>query len=383
MNPVMSFADVHAAHPWDDVLSSVHKKTEADVQRALARAAQGTCDLEDFKALISPAASNHLEALAKLSHDRTRQRFGRTIQLFAPAYLSNECQNICTYCGFSAGNKVARRTLNPAEILREAGALKKLGFDHLLLLTGESNKVDVDYFASALDTLRPYFSSLSMEVQPLETDDYTRLRQHGLNAVFVYQETYHRETYNIHHPKGKKSDFAWRLDAPDRIGAAGVHKIGLGALFGLEDWRTECFFTALHLQWLERKHWRSRFSVSFPRLRPHEGNLQPKVEMTDRDLVQAICAFRIFNGELELTLSTRESPAFRDRAFKLGVTSMSAGSRTNPGGYSEGKEASLEQFEIEDDRAPSEVAAMLRNAGYETVWKDWDPSYDQSETVIA
>ena len=383
MNPVMSFADVHAAHPWDDALSSVHTKTEADVQRTLARAAKGTCDLEDFKALISPAAAPHLEVLAKLSHDRTRQRFGRTIQLFAPAYLSNECQNICTYCGFSAGNKVARRTLNPAEILREAGALKKLGFDHLLILTGESNKVDVDYFASALDTLRPHFSSLSMEVQPLETDDYVRLRQHGLNAVFVYQETYHRETYNIHHPKGKKSDFAWRLDAPDRIGAAGVHKIGLGALFGLEDWRTECFFTALHLQWLERKHWRSRFSVSFPRLRPHEGNLQPKVEMTDRDLVQAICAFRIFNGELELTLSTRESPAFRDSAFKLGITSMSAGSRTNPGGYSEGKEASLEQFEIEDDRTPGEVATMLRDSGYETVWKDWDPSYDQSETVIA
>jgi 2-iminoacetate synthase len=379
----MSFADVHAAYPWDNVLSSVHSKTEADVQRSLIRAAQGICELEDFKALISSAAAPHLEALAKLSHDRTRQRFGRTIQLFAPAYLSNECQNICTYCGFSAGNKVARRTLNPAEILREAGALKKLGFDHLLILTGESNKVNVDYFASALDTLRPYFSSLSMEVQPLENDEYVRLRQHGLNAVFVYQETYHRETYNIHHPKGKKSDFAWRLDAPDRIGEAGVHKIGLGALFGLEDWRTECFFTALHLQWLERKHWRSRFSVSFPRLRPHEGNLQPKVEMTDRDLVQAICAFRIFNGELELTLSTRESPAFRDHAFKLGITSMSAGSRTNPGGYSEGKEASLEQFEIEDDRPPSEVASMLRNSGYETVWKDWDPSYDKPETVIA
>lgn len=379
----MSFADVHAAHPWDDVLTSVHAKTEGDVQRALNRAATGTCELEDFKALISPAAAPHLEALAKLSHDRTRQRFGRTIQLFAPAYLSNECQNICTYCGFSAGNKVARRTLNPAEILREAGALKKFGFDHLLLLTGESNKVDVDYFAAALDTLRPYFSSLSMEVQPLETEDYVRLRQHGLNAVLVYQETYHRETYNTHHPKGKKSDFAWRLDAPDRIGQAGVHKIGLGALFGLEDWRTECFFTALHLQWLERKHWRSRFSVSFPRLRPHEGNLQPKVEMTDRDLVQAICAFRIFSGELELTLSTRESPAFRDHAFKLGITAMSAGSRTNPGGYSEGKEASLEQFEIEDDRTPTEVATMLRNAGYETVWKDWDPSYDKPQAVTA
>ena len=252
----------------------------------------------------------------------------------------------------------------------------------MLLLTGESNKIAVPYFTAALDLLRPHFSSLSMEVQPLETAEYLELRKHGLNAVLVYQETYHKETYQQHHPKGRKSDFAWRLDAPDRIGQAGVHKIGLGALFGLEDWRTECFFTALHLQWLERKHWRSRFSVSFPRLRPHEGNLSPKVEMTDRHLVQAICAFRIFNGELELTLSTRESPTFRNHAFKCGVTTMSAGSRTNPGGYAEGKEASLEQFAIEDERSPEEIAAMLREAGYETIWKDWDLSYDQPAASV-
>ena len=373
----MSFADVHAAHPWDEVLASVLARTDADVRRALVRAEQGVTDLEDFKALISPAAAPHLEQLARLSRERTLRRFGRTMQLFAPAYLSNECQNVCTYCGFSAGNKVARRTLTPAEILREAGALKQLGFDHVLLLTGESNRIAVPYFVQALDLLRPHFSSLSMEVQPLETDEYAELRRHGLNAVLVYQETYHRETYQTHHPKGRKSDFAYRLDAPDRVGAAGVHKIGLGALFGLEDWRAECFFTALHLGWLERKHWRSRFSVSFPRIRPHEGELQPKVEMTDRDLVQAICAFRLLNGEVELTLSTRESRSFRDHVCRLGVTAMSAGSRTNPGGYAEGKDASLEQFAIEDERAPAEIAAMLRAAGYEPVWKDWDPSYDQ------
>ncbi len=373
----MSFAAVHAAHPWDDVLASIQAKTDADVLRSLARAENGITELEDFKAFVSPAAAPHLETLARLSRERTLRRFGRTMQLFAPAYLSNECQNVCTYCGFSAGNKVARRTLNPGEILREAGALKKLGFDHLLLLTGESNKVELPYFVAALDLLRPHFASLSIEVQPMETAEYEELRRHGLNAVLVYQETYHRETYNTHHPKGRKSDFTYRLDAPDRVGAAGVHKIGLGALFGLEDWRGECFFTALHLQWLERKHWQSRFSVSFPRIRPHEGELQPKVEMTDRDLVQAICAFRLFNGEIELTLSTRESETFRNHACRLGITAMSAGSRTNPGGYAEGKEASLEQFAIEDDRSPAEVAAMLKAAGYETVWKDWDPSYDQ------
>ncbi len=373
----MSFASLHAAYSWNQVTASIAAKTETDVKIALEKSRSQTLSLEDFKALLSPAASQHLEALAQLSHQRTVQRFGRTMQLFAPVYLSNECQNVCTYCGFSAGNKIARRTLTPAEILREAGALKKLGFDHVLLLTGESNKVELEYFKSALQLLRPHFASLSMEVQPLETHEYQALRQAGLNAVLVYQETYHREAYQQHHPKGRKSDFLYRIATPERLGEAGIHKIGLGALFGLEDWRTECFFTALHLQWLEKQYWRSRFSISFPRLRPHEGNLAPKVEMSDRDLIQTACAFRLLNGEVELTLSTRESAHFRDHAFRLGFTAMSAGSRTNPGGYAEGKEASLEQFAIEDDRSVEAVAAMLRQQAYEPVWKDWDASYDQ------
>ncbi len=377
----MGFGEIHAAHPWETTRARILSRTSADVQRALGHAREGRADLQDFEALISPAGANYLEAMAQLSHEKTVQRFGRTMQIFAPAYLSNECQNVCTYCGYSAGNKVPRRTLTPPEILREAGALRQLGIDHVLLLTGESNKVGVDYLESALQLLRPHFSSLSLEVQPLETADYLRLRRAGLNTVLVYQETYHAEAYRTHHPKGRKSDFGWRLDAPDRVGAAGVHKIGLGGLFGLEDWRTECFFTALHLGWLERRHWQSRFSVSFPRLRPHEGDLAPKVEMTDRDLVQAICAFRLLNGEVELNLSTRERASFRDQAFRLGVTAMSAGSRTNPGGYAEGASASLEQFSVEDTRSPREVAAMLQAAGYEPVWKDWDASYDQAEAL--
>lgn len=377
----MGFGEIHAAHPWETTRARILSRTSADVQRALSHAREGRADLQDFEALISPAGASHLEAMAQLSHEKTVQRFGRTMQIFAPAYLSNECQNVCTYCGYSAGNKVPRRTLTPPEILREAGALRQLGIDHVLLLTGESNKVGVDYLESALQLLRPHFSSLSLEVQPLETADYLRLRRAGLNTVLVYQETYHAEAYRTHHPKGRKSDFGWRLDAPDRVGAAGVHKIGLGGLFGLEDWRTECFFTALHLGWLERRHWQSRFSVSFPRLRPHEGDLAPKVEMNDRDLVQAICAFRLLNGEVELNLSTRERASFRDQAFRLGVTAMSAGSRTNPGGYAEGASASLEQFSVEDTRSPREVAAMLQAAGYEPVWKDWDASYDQAEAL--
>jgi 2-iminoacetate synthase len=219
---------------------------------------------------------------------------------------------------------------------------------------------------------------LSMEVQPLERHEYELLASEGLHSVLVYQETYHPESYQRHHPKGKKSNMMWRLETPDRLGASGIKKIGIGCLYGItENWRTDAFFAALHLDYLERTYWRSSYSMSFPRIRPHEGGLPPDVNISDRDVVQLLCAFRIFNHELELTLSTRESAMFRDHAFKLGVTNMSAGSRTDPGGYaSESAHETLEQFSISDDRSPAEVARMLVSAGYEPVWKDWDASYD-------
>jgi len=365
----MSFRPVFEAHPWEDVKASIYAKTAADVAHALAAPRR---TLEDFKALISPAAVPYLEQMAQASHRLTRNRFGNTMQLYAPLYLSNECQNICTYCGFSLDNKLKRRTLSSVEMLAEAAVLKNWGYDHVLLVTGEANQtVGVDYLEKALKTLRPHFAHLSMEVQPLDQADYERLLPQGLNTVLVYQETYHQEDYRKHHPKGKKSNFQYRLDTPDRLGRAGIHKMGLGVLIGLEDWRTDCFFTALHLDYLERTYWQTKYSLSFPRLRPAEGLLQPKVEMSNRELVQLICAYRLLNEEVELSLSTRENPAFRDQAIKLGITSISAGSKTNPGGYAVAPE-SLEQFEISDERSPAEVAAMLRRQGYEPVWKDWD-----------
>jgi 2-iminoacetate synthase len=210
-----------------------------------------------------------------------------------------------------------------------------------------------------------------MEVQPLDVEDYSTLTCYGLNTVLVYQETYHKEDYRKHHPKGKKSNFRYRLETPDRLGQAGIHKMGLGVLIGLEDWRTDSFFTALHLNYLEKRYWQSKYSLSFPRLRPFSGGLEPKVEMNDRELVQLICAYRLFNEEVELSISTRESANFRNNIIKLGVTSMSAGSKTNPGGYSVAPE-SLEQFEISDERSPKEMANVIREQGYEPVWKDWD-----------
>ncbi len=210
-----------------------------------------------------------------------------------------------------------------------------------------------------------------MEVQPLEQSEYEELIEEGLNTVLVYQETYHKEDYKIHHPKGKKSNFNYRLETPDRLGIAGVHKIGLGILIGLEDWRTDSFFTALHLAHLEKKYWKSKYTISFPRLRPAEGIIEPKVIMQDKELVQLICAYRIFNEEVELSMSTRESETFRNNVIKLGITSISAGSKTNPGGYAVEKE-SLEQFEISDERSPQEIEKLIKSNGYEVVWKDWD-----------
>ncbi|MFD1873920.1 2-iminoacetate synthase ThiH [Hymenobacter bucti] len=365
----MSFRPIFEAHLWDDIKASIYAKTAADVERALAAPCR---TLDDFKALISPAAAPYLERMAQLSHRLTRQRFGNTMQLYVPLYLSNECQNICTYCGFSLDNKLKRRTLSSVEMLAEAAVLKGWGYDHVLLVTGEANQtVGVEYLEKALQTLRPHFAHLSMEVQPLDQADYERLIPEGLNTVLVYQETYHQEDYKKHHPKGKKSNFQYRLDTPDRLGRAGIYKMGLGVLIGLEDWRTDCFYTALHLDYLEKTYWQTKYSLSFPRLRPAQGLLQPKVEMSDRELVQLICAYRLLNEEVELSLSTRENPAFRDQVIKLGITSISAGSKTNPGGYAVAPE-SLEQFEISDERSPAEVAAMLRRQGYEPVWKDWD-----------
>ena len=364
-----SFQALFDTYNWEQTQASIYAKTAMDVQRALARPRR---DLEDFKALISPAAADYLEEMAQLSHQLTQKRFGKTIQMYVPMYLSNECQNICTYCGFSLDNPIRRRTLTRSELLREVEAIKDMGYDHILLVTGEANRsVGLEYFQMALEVVRPHFSHISLEVQPLEEEEYAALIPYGLNTVLVYQETYHREEYKTHHPKGRKSHFDYRLETPDRLGRAGVFKIGLGALFGLEDWRTDSFFTALHLSYLERTYWQTKYSISFPRLRPFSGGLEPKVEMTDRNLVQLICAYRILDEEVELSLSTRESEHFRNHVIQLGITSISAGSKTNPGGYAV-EPQSLEQFEISDERSPAEIAEMIRKKGYEPVWKDWD-----------
>jgi len=375
------FKNIFDAYNWEDAKKSIHSKTSTDVLQALQKEKR---TLEDFKALISPAAMPYLEQMAQLSHSLTQKRFGKTIQMYAPLYLSNECQNICTYCAFSLDNKIKRKTLSDDEILKEVAAIKQMGYDHILLVTGEANQtVGVEYLRHAIKLIRPHFSNISIEVQPLDQVDYEILLAEGLHTVLVYQETYHRENYKVHHPKGKKSNFDYRLETPDRLGKAGVHKIGLGVLIGLEDWRTDCFFTAVHLDYLEKIYWQTKYSISFPRLRPIEVGTQENslmksftAFMSDKELVQLICAYRIFNEEVELSISTRENEKFRNHIIKLGITSMSAGSKTNPGGYAVDPQ-SLEQFEISDERSPKEMASIIKQQGYEAVWKDWDRTLTQ------
>ncbi len=365
----MTFKTIFEAQNWDETKASIYAKTAKDVENALSSKKK---TLEDFKAMISPAAVPYLEQMAQLSSELTKKRFGKTIQMYAPMYLSNECNNICTYCGFSFDNKVLRKTLTDKEILQEVEAIKEHQFNHILLVTGEANRtVHVDYFKNAVELMKPHFANISIEVQPLETEEYKVMHDAGVYSVLIYQETYHEEVYKEYHPKGKKSNFQYRLETPERVGDAEIHKIGLGVLLGLEDWRTESFFCAMHLEFLQNKYWQTKFSISFPRLRPAEGSIEPNVIVSDKELAQLIFAYRIFNENVELSLSTRESETFRNNILTLGITSMSAGSKTNPGGYAVAPE-SLEQFEISDERSAKEIADLIRNSGYEPVWKDWD-----------
>ncbi|OYD46845.1 2-iminoacetate synthase ThiH [Sphingobacterium cellulitidis] len=374
----MDIKEIIAQYSWKEIQDILDHCTEKDVELSLYR---GKKSIMDFLNLISPAAEPYLEVMANMSKQITQQRFGKTIQLYAPLYLSNECQNICTYCGFSMDNKIKRKTLSNSEIIVEAMALKEMGINHVLLVSGEANKtVEIQYFLNAIRILKPYFANISIEVQPLLQEEYEQLHQAGVHSVLLYQETYHEDVYKEYHPKGKKSNFNFRLDTPDRIGKAGIHKIGLGVLLGLENWRVDSFFNALHLNYLQQRYWQTKYSVSFPRLRPAEGIIEPNFIMEDRHLLQLICAYRIWNPDLEISISTRESENFRNHIISLGATSMSAASKTNPGGYAVDPQ-SLEQFEISDERSMEEIRRQIQLKGYDPVMKDWDSCFSTSNSI--
>ena len=360
---------------WEETTKKIYSKTEADVLKALGKE---KCDMEDFMALISPAAEKFLEPMAQLSRKYTLERFGKTISMFIPLYITNSCTNSCVYCGFHISNPMARTILTPEEIENEYKAIKQLGpFENLLIVTGENPaKAGVPYLAKALDLAKPYFSNLKIEVMPLKAEEYAELTKHGMDGVICFQETYNKARYNIYHPRGMKSKFEWRVYGFDRMGQAGVHSIGMGVLIGLEEWRTDVTMMAYHLRYLQKHYWKTKYSVNFPRMRPAENEgFHPNVIMSDKELALATFAMRIFDHDVDISYSTREPAYIRDNMATLGVTTMSAASKTEPGGYYTYPQA-LEQFAISDDRTVEEVSAALRKVGREPVWKDWDASFD-------
>ncbi len=373
------FADVIDNWSWDETIRQVERATDDDVRRVLAKAVRNVKPLtpDEFAILISDAADTRLEDMARLSQTFTRERFGKTVSLYIPMYVSNACTNKCVYCGFNHDNPFGRTTLSMAQVEAECQAIRRLGpFENLLIVAGEYPSLcGIDYLEKVLHTVRPYFHNLTIEVQPMRAADYWRLTHSGLNGVVCFQETYHREAYRRYHPRGMKSHFDWRLNGFDRMGEAGVHKIGMGALLGLEDWRGDAVMLARHLRWLQQRYWKSRYSVNLPRMRPSESGFQPVSIISDRELAKLTFAFRIFDHDVDISYSTREAPFFRDNIMTLGVTSMSAGSQTEPGGYCSTPEA-LEQFEVSDNRSPAEVEAAIRSRGYDPVWKDWDSIFD-------
>ena len=373
------YADIIGRYDWDDTVRMVEQATAADVDRVMRKAYRGTQPLspEEFAVLISEAAATRLDEMAALSRHYTADRFGKTISMYIPMYVGNACTNKCAYCGFNHDNPMARTVLSLDEVEQECKAIRNLApFENLLIVAGEYPSLcGVEYLEKVLGVCRPYFHNLTIEVQPMRSADYERLTHAGLNGVVCFQETYHRESYGKYHPRGMKSFFDWRLNGFDRMGEAGVHKIGMGALLGLEDWRGDVVMLARHLRYLQKKYWKSRFSVNFPRLRPSESGFKPKSIITDRQLVQLTFAFRIFDHDVDISYSTREPQLLRDHMATLGVTSMSAGSRTEPGGYTH-KAEELEQFEVCDSRSPAEVEAAIRMAGYQPVYKDWDAVFD-------
>jgi 2-iminoacetate synthase len=371
----MSFYDVLKQYEGPEIRKAMDSCTRADVEAALA--APEPLALDHLVSLLSPAAGELIEDMAQRAHNLTQQRFGKTVSLFAPVYLSNECINRCVYCGFNANNKVERLSLTPDQAVEEGRLLHAMGFRNLLLVSGEApHIVSTAYMADVVDRLRPLFPSVSIEIYPMETAAYAELIAHGVDGLVVFQETYDEELYATLHPAGRKRDFRWRLETPDRGGEAGFRRLGLGALLGLADWRVESFFLGLHARYLMHRYWKSSTAISFPRIQPAAGGFQPLQVVSDFDMVQMLTALRLFLPDTGMVLSTREAPEFRDNLIPLGITSMSAGSKTEPGGYAHEKEAGA-QFEIADPRSPQAVAKVIAAQGYEPVWKDWDAAFLQ------
>lgn len=366
----MSFYRVIEAYQGFDFHGFFEKVHENDILRALEKEKLGP---HDFLTLLSPKAMPYLEAIAQKAHQLTVQYFGRTIQLFIPLYISNYCTNECIYCGFNRRNDIERRKLSLEQIETEARAIAATGMQHLLLLTGEAPQATpMDYLEEAVRLLKKYFASVSIEMFPMQEEEYVRLKTAGVDGLTIYQEVYDRQRYGLLHTAGKKTDYRFRLDAPERGARAGFRMVNVGALVGLGDVRQEAFFSGLHAKYLEDKYLETEISLSLPRFNPAEGNYTPEYEADDATYVQFIIALRCFLPRTAITVSTRETAEFRDHLIRLGATRFSAGSCTGVGGYAQNISDDTPQFEITDQRSVRQVVQSIKELGYQPVYKDWD-----------
>lgn len=380
----MKFSEVLPTLPIERLAAFAETATDRDVLRVINKGRAET--LEEFAALISPAATGHLEEMAHISQALTQRNFGRTIHMFAPLYLSNECVNKCKYCGFSRDNDIPRVTIPISQAVHEAGMLARQGFRSLLLVAGEHPKyVNNGYIVEVIKQCLPLMPSIAIELGPTTLENYAAMVEAGCEGLVVYQESYHKPTYADMHPAGPKKHFEFRVDTPERAYEAGIRRLGMSPLYGLFHWRHEAVSVAAHAMHLQKTCWKAELSLGLPRMRPATGGFSPKMEnvMSDRQTVQLLCAFRMTFPRADITATTRERPAVRDGLVTIGATHMSAGASTEPGGYSDYDETTWrpriaqpgEQFHIADERSPREMAAMIRSKGYEVVWKDFDQSF--------
>lgn len=365
----MSFYEIKKKYDDFDIGGYLDRVTDEMVHSVLKKE-----DLtpRDFLTLLSPAASKHLEAMARRANKITVQHFGRTISIYAPLYISNYCTNHCTYCGFSVKNKINRKQLTLEEIDIEAAEIAKTGLKHILLLTGEAKGLtEISYLAEAIGVLKKYFSSIALEVFPMDEEEYRILKEAGADSLTIYQEVYDEEIYRSVHLKGGKADYHYRLETPERGARAGLRAVNVGTLFGLGELVSEAFFSGLHAKYLMDKYLETEISLSLPRINPAEGGFVSEYTLEDRQFVQFVLAYRLFLPKVGINLSTREKEEFRDNLLRLGITKFSAGSKTSVGGYNEDNK-STEQFDTSDKRGVDEIVAMIRSQGYQVVYKDWE-----------
>lgn len=372
----MQGMEVIESNVMDQVISKMEAYdyetyTGNDVLRALNK---DVLDIEDFAALLSPAALPFLEEMAKRAKLETRKHFGNSVYMFTPLYIANYCENYCVYCGFNCHNKIKRARLNAEEIEKEMQSIAKTGLKEILLLTGESRSMsDVSYIGEACKIARKYFNVVGVEVYPMNSDEYAYLHECGVDFVTVFQETYNSDKYETLHLAGHKRIFPYRFNAQERALKGGMRGVGFAALLGLDDFRKDAFATGFHAYLLQRKYPHAEIALSCPRLRPIINNdkINPK-DVHEKQLLQIITAYRIFLPFANITISTRECARFRDNVIGIAATKISAGVSVGIGGHSDEEEAKGdEQFEISDGRTVEEIAEAITESGLQVVMSDY------------